>query len=358
MIDLSSFPRIPLVHSPTPLEPMRRLSKLLGGPRLWIKRDDCTGLSTGGNKSRKLEFIMADAVQKGADAIVTAGATQSNHARQTAAAAARLGLPCHLLLWNMNRFEDRSYAQNGNVLLNYLHGAIIHDLSGAGATSEIAYLNAAVSEFSQKLRDTGGNPYEIPVGASNPTGALGYVSCAIELLTQSRELGLSLAAILHKSGSAGTQAGLVAGLRGAGAAIPVIGIGGGKAPRNLEEIVFKMAVETGVMLGAADLVRRADIVAIDPDPVGYGQLTTTISEALLLLARTEGVLLDPVYTGRAMVALIELIRAGRFDRNADVVFIHTGGTASLFGYADSFEQLNTGWIGRRNYLTDESGVPQ
>lgn len=339
MIDLSSFARVRLIHAPTPLEPMERLSSLLGGPRIWIKRDDCTGLSTGGNKARKLEFLLADAVKEGADTIVTAGATQSNHARQTAAAAARLGLECHLLLWNMNRFMDRAYVENGNVLLNRLHGARIHELSGVGATTEIAYLNAEVDRLTKRLRATGRRPYPIPVGASNALGALGYVECALELLSQAKQLGFSIDAIVHKSGSAGTQAGLVAGLRAAGAGTLVTGIGGGKAPANLQDVVLRMAEQAAASIGAPGVVQPGDVTAIDPDPAGYGLLTPPVAEAIQLVARTEGVLLDPVYTGRAMAALIELIRAGRFARHANVVFIHTGGTASLFGYAEAFEPL-------------------
>jgi L-cysteate sulfo-lyase len=337
MPDVASFPRIPLAHLPTPLEPMDRLSDLLGGPRLWIKRDDCTGLSTGGNKARKLEFIMADALKEGADTIVTAGATQSNHARQTAAAAARLGLDCHLLLWNMNQSTDRAYTHNGNMLLNQLHDAKLYELSGADASSEIVYLNAEIDDRTQQLRATGARPYAIPVGASNPIGALGYVNCALELVTQAKDRELTIDAIVLKSGSAGTQAGLVAGLCALNQTIPVIGIGGGKSPENLEEAVFGMAEQTASLLGMSSIVKRSNVVALDPNPVGYGLLTDDIAEAIHLLARTEGILLDPVYTGRAMVGLLELIRAGRFERDANVVFLHTGGTASLFGYADSFE---------------------
>jgi len=336
---LSSFPRVRLAHLPTPLESMQRLSKLLGGPHLWIKRDDCTGLSTGGNKTRKLEFIMADALKEGADSVVTAGATQSNHTRQTAAAAARLDLSCHLLLWNMNRSAERAYCQNGNPLLNQLHGAVIHELDGAGATSEIAYLNTEINQFSDRLRETGRRPYPVPVGASNAIGALGYVVCALELLDQAKESGFKIDAIVLKSGSAGTHAGLIAGLRAVNAPTSVVGIGGGKSPVNLEEVVFQIARQTASLLGIPDAVKRSDVVAADPVPGGYGLLTNEVAEVIGLLARAEGILLDPVYTGRAMVGLIQLIRQGKFGREGNVVFLHTGGTASLFGYADSFEHI-------------------
>jgi L-cysteate sulfo-lyase len=336
MIDLSSFPRVRLAHLPTPLEPMDRVSKHLGGPRLWIKRDDCTGLSTGGNKVRKLEFVLADALAARADTVITAGAMQSNHSRQTAAAAARLGLKCHLLLWNMTGSRERAYLQNGNILLDRLHNATIHELSGAGATDPLTYLNAEVHKLTQELREQGARPYPIPVGASNPTGALGYVECARELISQANEFGLKIDAVVHRSGSAGTQAGLVAGFAVAGAQVPVIGIGGAEQPKELEEMVFRMALDVASLLGKPSAVKRTAVVATDPNPIIYGRLTKEVSEVITLFARTEGVLVDPVYTGPALVGLLELVRQGKFERDSNVVFIHTGGTASLFSYVDGF----------------------
>jgi L-cysteate sulfo-lyase len=336
MIDLASFPRVRLAHLPTPFEPMDRVSKNLGGPRLWIKRDDCTGVSTGGNKVRKLEFVLADAVAKGADTVVTAGAWQSNHSRQTAAAAARLGLKCHLLLWNMTGFSERAYRQNGNVLLDRLHGATIHELSGPDKEDVLTYLNSEVDKHTQRLKQQGRRPYAIPVGASNPIGALGYVECVREIIVQARDLGLKIDAIVHRSGSAGTQAGLVAGLAVSDVEIPVIGIGGGKAPKELEEMVFQMARETASLLGKPLAVKRSSVVAIDPHPVQYGHLTREVADVIRLFAQTEGILVDPAYTGPALVGMIHLIRQGKFKHDSNVVFIHTGGTAALFGYVDSF----------------------
>jgi L-cysteate sulfo-lyase len=337
MIDLSSFPRVRLAHLPTPFEALDRVSRHLGGPRLWIKRDDCTGLSTGGNKVRKLEFVLADAIAEGADTVVTAGAMQSNHSRQTAAAAARLGLKCHLLLWNMTGSRKSEYLRNGNILLDRLHDAKIHELDGEGATDPITYLNGEVDRLTRELRKQGARPYAIPVGASTPKGALGYVGCARELISQTSECGLKVDAVVHRSGSAGTQAGLVAGFAADSAQIPVIGIGGGESPGELEEMVFRMAVETASLLGAPSAVKRSAVVAVDPRPVQYGLLTREVSEVIVLFARTEGILIDPVYTGPALVGLIDLIRQGKFRRDANVVFVHTGGTASLFSYVDGFE---------------------
>jgi len=336
MIDLAAFPRVHLAHLPTPLEPMDRVSKLLGGPRLWIKRDDCTGVATGGNKARKLEFVLADAVVKGADTVVTAGAWQSNHSRQTAAAAARLGLKCHLMLWNMTGFGDRAYRENGNVLLDRLCDATIHELGGPDGEDVLTYLNAEVDKCTQRLKGQGARPYAIPVGASNPIGALGYVGCAREIVAQAEQLGFKVDAILHRSGSAGTQAGLVAGLAVGGEQIPVIGIGGGRAPADLEALVFQMATETASLLGKPSAVKRNAVVASDPIPVEYGHLTREVSDVIRLFARTEGILVDPAYTGPALVGLLDMIRHGKFARDANIVFIHTGGTAALFGYADAF----------------------
>ena len=334
MIDLSSFPRVRLAHLPTPLEPMDRLSKHLGGPRLWIKRDDCTGLSTGGNKVRKLEFVLAEAIAARADTVVTAGARQSNHSRQTAAAAARLGLKCHLLLWNMTGHGEPAYLRNGNILLDRLHDATIHELDGEGATDPLTYLNGEVDKVTRQLREQGARPYAIPVGASTPRGALGYAECARELLSQANDYGLKMDAVVHRSGSGGTQAGLVAGFAVAGAHVPVIGIGGGKAPKDLEDLVYRMAVDAASLMGKPSAVKRSAVVASEPVPTTYGELTPEVAEVVRLFARTEGILVDPVYTGPALVGLLELIRRKTFERDANVVFIHTGGIASLFSYVD------------------------
>ncbi|MDZ4134374.1 MAG: pyridoxal-phosphate dependent enzyme, partial [Paracoccaceae bacterium] len=183
-MNLARFPRVHLAHLPTPLEPMPRLSALLGGPEIWIKRDDCTGLSTGGNKTRKLEFLMAEAQAQGADIVLTQGATQSNHARQTAAAAAKLGFACHLLLEDRTGYNEPNYRMNGNVLLDHLHGATMEH-RGPGLD-----MHAELLAVAENLRAQGRNPYVIPGGGSNPTGALGYVNCALELLGQSVERGL------------------------------------------------------------------------------------------------------------------------------------------------------------------------
>lgn len=324
---LSRYPRLHFAHLPTPLEPMENLTKLLGGPRLWIKRDDCTGLSTGGNKTRKLEFLMADALANKADTVITQGATQSNHARQTAAISARLGLHTHILLEDRTGYTDDGYYNNGNVLLDRLHGASVTRFPGG------TDMVAAMEQLADTLRQSGKRPYIIPGGGSTPIGALGYVNAAIELLSQANDRGLVIGHVVHATGSAGTQAGLVTGLVGVRSKIPVLGIGT-RAPREKQEtMVYDLACRTADYLGMKDVIRREDVVA-NTDYVGdgYGLPTDSMVEAVSLLARTEGILLDPVYSGKGMAGLIDLIRKDFFPKDSDIVFIHTGGSAGLFGY--------------------------
>lgn len=336
-MNLARFPRIRLGHGPTPLEPMDRLSARLagpaGGPRLWIKRDDCTGLSTGGNKTRKLEYLMADAVTQGADIVLTQGATQSNHARQTAAACAKLGLACHILLEDRTGFRDPAYTLSGNVLLDKLHGAIVKRRPGG------VDMQAEMEAVAAQLRDAGRKPYVIPGGGSNPVGALGYVLAALELVNQAAEIGLRVDHVVHATGSAGTQAGLVAGFVGLNSLIPVLGIGV-RAPREKQEAnVLALAIRTADHLGLPPGTVRAEHVMANCDYVGqgYGIPTAGMVEAIQMVAETEGVLLDPVYSGKGMAGLIDLIRRGRFRPAENVVFLHTGGAVGLFGYPDAFD---------------------
>jgi L-cysteate sulfo-lyase len=308
------------------------LSAQLGGPRIWIKRDDCTGLATGGNKTRKLEFLMADALEKGADTIITQGATQSNHVRQTAAIAAKLGLECHILLEDRTGSNDLNYNYNGNVLLDQLFGASISKRPGS------ADMNKEMEILAQTLRSQGKNPYIIPGGGSNPIGALGYVNAALELLAQANEMGVRVDLLVHGTGSAGTQAGLVAGLIGLRSGIPVLGIGV-RAPKEKQEAsVFNLAQQTARHLGIGDVIKQEDVKAnCNYVGGGYGIPTEGMIEAIKLLASTEAILLDPVYSGKAMAGLIDLIRKGEFEKSQNIVFLHTGGSAALFGYPDCFD---------------------
>lgn len=331
---LARFPRLSLGHFPTPLELLPALTAHLNGPTIYIKRDDATGLATGGNKTRKLEFLLAEALQQEADIILTQGATQSNHVRQTIAAAAKLGLKTKVLL--EKRVEDygEPYQRSGNILLDDLLGGEIVDHLPAGTDMQLA-----LETLADELRREGRRPYVIPGGGSNVTGALGYVACAEELLFQSSQQRLRIDHIVHASGSSGTQAGLVAGLTAVRSGIPLLGISVRAPKEKQEENVYRLAQQIWQRLGIEEELPRAAVQA-NSDYVGegYGIPNEGTREALQLLARLEGILLDPVYSGKGMAGLIDLIRKGHFKKGEQVVFIHTGGSAGLFGYREFFEQ--------------------
>ena len=331
MLQLDRFPRVRLGHLPTPLEPMARLSAHLGGPTLWIKRDDCTGLATGGNKTRKLEFLVADALAQGADTLITLGALQSNHARQTAAAAAKLGLKCVLVLEERVSQATDAYRHNGNVLLDHLLGATVKYVprdSSMTAASEMA---------ADEVRRAGGRPYVIPGGGSNAIGTLGYVGCALEILQQAAGLGVRIDRAVHATGSSGTQAGLIAGFDGMRSGVRVLGITVGRPRDNQEKNVARLLDATWAHLGMTGAVAHDNIEANDQYfGEAYGIPTPAMKEAVGLLAETEGVLLDPVYSGKAMSGLIDLVRRRVFGKDENIVFVHTGGQAGLFAYEPAF----------------------
>lgn len=330
---LARFPRVRLFPTPTPLEKLEALSRHLGGPEIWIKRDDCTVVATGGNKVRKLEWLIGEARVQGATHIVTQGAVQSNHVRQTAAVARRFGMSCTALLEHRIETNDRDYLNSGNVLLDKLFDCAI-EYRPAGLD-----MNAEAEKKGAELRATGVNTYVIPGGGSNRVGALGYVSCAQELVQQADEMGLTIDRVVTATGSAGTQAGLVTGLQGVNAGIPVLGIGV-RLPRDRQEAnVFRLAEATADYCGVRGGIPRDAVVAnCDYVGDGYGIPTESMAEAVRMLARLEGILLDPVYSGKAMAGLIDLIRKGEIGRNETVVFLHTGGAVGLFGYTGYFEQ--------------------
>ncbi len=329
---LSRFPRVSLAHLPTPLEHLPRLSEHLGGPHIYVKRDDCTGLATGGNKTRKLEFSMAAALQQGADTIVTVGAVQSNHVRQTAAAACKLGLRCEVLLEHRIDEPSDDYLNSGNVLLDRIYGANIREYPDG------TDFDAAMQTVADDVNTAGGKAYIIPGGASNHIGALGYVNCAIELLSQANDSGLVIDHIVTATGSAGTQGGLVVGLKAMNANIPLLGIGVNAPQDKQEQKVFDLACETADYIGAPGVVERADVVAnCDYVGDGYGIPTEAMNEAVVLLARLEGLLFDPVYSGKALAGLIDLVRKGHFDAANNIIFLHTGGSAALFAYASQLK---------------------
>lgn len=329
---LAAIARRPLAHLPTPLEDLPRLTAALKGPRLLVKRDDCTGLGLGGNKTRKLEFLMAEALQHRADTVITTGGVQSNHVRQTAAAAARLGLACELVLTRVVPWGGPDYETGGNIQLDRLFGARIHLHDGDTDRT------AAMEALGESLRRAGRMPYLIPTGGSNTTGALGYAAAAQELAGQAAAQGVKIAAVLHASSSGGTQAGLTAGFAAIDPSLRVIGIDVDAHSQAVAAEVHRLAGEVWARLGLpGDL--PADKVILEPDYAGeaYGLPTEAMKSAVQRAARLEGLLLDPVYSGKAMAGLIGLVERGAFSSDETVVFLHTGGTPALFPYREALE---------------------
>jgi D-cysteine desulfhydrase family pyridoxal phosphate-dependent enzyme len=322
---IESLARFPLAQLPTPIDELKSLSRELGGPQLLIKRDDQTGLALGGNKTRKLEFLVGQALEQRADTLVTAGAAQSNHCRQTAAAAARAGLRCELLLNG-----PKPELPNGNVLLDELLGARIH-------WTQPSERMAKLRELPDQLRNEGHKPYVIPVGGSNGVGATGYVTAMIELVEQLNEIKRRVDHVVFASSSGGTQAGIVVGAK-------VTGFGGklhgvridkdapGGAPYAHE--MANIANETAKYIGFdAQFAVKNFNVLYDYLGDGYGIVSDLEREAIRLLGSREGIVLDPVYTGRAMGALVDLVRKKAFRPDETVLFWHTGGAPALFAYA-------------------------
>ena len=321
---LAALPTVPLGHWPTPLEPLPRLTAELGGPQIWIKRDDCSGLATGGNKTRKLEYLFADAQQHGADTIVSYGAVQSNHARQTAAACAKLGIECHLLLSRRVDRSDHNYMRNGNMLFNHLLNAHIH-------TFELDDFEEGRLNILNTLEQQGKTVYQIPAGGSNAIGALGYSRCINELMWQAP---FKPTQIVHASASAGTQAGLVFGNAAQDYGVDILGVN-----------VFHPDPDTlrqrtaGLLRSMQD--RFSAVQSVEKLPIhinhayfgdAYGQPTRASLDAIKMFASLEGILLDPVYSSKAAAGLIDQVALGNFDRHEHVVFIHTGGAAALSAY--------------------------
>jgi len=317
------LPRIPLGQLPTPLEELPRLTRALGGPRLFIKRDDQTGLAGGGNKTRKLEFTVAEAVREGADSLITMGGVQSNHCRQTAAAAARCGLGCVVVL----RGHAPS-AWNGNLLLDRLLGAQVV-FSGDRTREEVA------EEVAREQRAAGHHPLVVPVGASNAVGAVGFVAAIEELDAQLKARKLHADRVVFASSSFGTQAGLCVGAKAIGFKCQLAAIAIDCSRAELQAGVAAIAVPTIRRLGLEMSFTPDEVVAYDGYlGAGYAIMGEPEREAIALMARSEGILLDPVYTGRAMAGMIDLIRKGEFGKDETIVFWHTGGAAALFAYAE------------------------
>lgn len=327
-IDFDRFPQAKLCHRPTPIESMPRLSAALNGPNLFIKRDDCTGLATGGNKTRKLEFLLGEALEQGADMLVTHGAVQSNHVRQTAAAACKAGLKCHALLEQRVQNAPAGYDNSGNVLLDKLYGTTL-EYRPPGLD-----MNAETEAVAESLRAEGHRPYFIPGGGSNPVGALGYARCAQEILDQSTSDGPAFDWLVTATGSTGTHAGLLAGLHALNSTLPVMGISVRQPEDRQIAAVHGLARKTVDKLGVSDIPAAKVLVDDGYIGEGYGIPVDSTIEAIEMAAETEGLLLDPVYSAKGMAGLIGLIRKGFFKPSDNVLFLHTGGATALFAYED------------------------
>ncbi|WP_244915456.1 D-cysteine desulfhydrase family protein [Vibrio hyugaensis] len=302
--------RVEILPGRTPIEFAPRLSKMLGC-NLFFKRDDCTGLAGGGNKARKLEYLVADALIKGADTLITFGGIQSNHARQTAAAAAKFGLHCELILEHIDAHSELEYYKNGNALLDNLLGANVHVLSSEQTASEYSV------QLTSKLAKQGRKPYLIPVGGSNILGSYGYVRCAYEIIQQLNEQDLSIDKIVLASGSGGTHAGLLAGLISSHVEIPVLGVSISRNKENQELLVGELLKSILLKLGEPQQ-NTAGKVMIDDHYLGegYGKTTESMFAAVKTCAECEGILLDPVYTGKAMAGLIDYCETEKIEKGA------------------------------------------
>jgi L-cysteate sulfo-lyase len=329
---LSQFRRLGLAHLPTPLEPMSRLTAHLDGPRLWVKREDCTGLGFGGNKLRKLDYVLGEAIDAGCDTLVSGGVVQSNSQRQVAAAAAKLGLACHLAVYH-GRLAPPSpeYEHTGNALLNRLFGATLHDVPWNGDR------NGAIHDLADRLRSEGHKPYVVPYGVSSALGAVGYASTIAEIASQSEGLGLEPHSIVHCTGSAGTQAGLVVGAQLAMPGTRIVGIDIDAEPERVRGDVLGLAAAAADLLDHTFEPAGVEVVAGHAGPA-YGVPHAATVEAIRLAARLEGLVLDPVYSGKGLAGLIALVRAGCWTQDQDVVFVHTGGAPALFAYRHPFQE--------------------
>ena len=330
-MNLAKFPRRRYTEGQTPIEKLTRLSAELGGPTIYVKRDDLLGLMGGGNKTRKLEFLVADALSQGADTLITCGAVQSNHCRLTLAAAVKEGMKCRLVLEERVEGSYNPEASGNNFLFRLLGVEKIKVVpSGSNMMKEMQDVADDVAAEERKA-------YIIPGGGSTPIGATGYVACAEEILAQSFEKGLNIDHIVCASGSAGTHAGLVAGFYGNNSDIPVIGVNVSRTKNEQEELVYDLVQSTAAHVGIKSSIPREAVVCFDEfvGP-GYSLPTPEMVEAVRMLAMTEGILIDPVYTGKAMSGLIDLIRKGYFSKDESVLFVHTGGSPAIYAYIQEF----------------------
>lgn len=328
-MNLAQFPRRRYTSFKTPIEFLPNFTKALDGPNIYIKRDDLLGLTLGGNKTRKLEFLMAEAISQGADTILTCGAVQSNHCRLTLSAAVKEGLKCQLVLEERVPDSYDKDASGNNFLFKLLDVEDVRVVKGGSD------MNAELNKLSEDLKVQGRNPYIIPGGGSNPLGALGYVACAEEILEQMFDMGLNFDHIITPSGSAGTHAGLISGFKGNNAHIPLIGFSVKRSTKDQIDAVYSLAASVCENLKVENPVQREDVVVNDEyvGP-GYSLPTQEMVDAVQLLARTEGILIDPVYSGKVMAGMIGLIKKGNFKKDQNILFVHSGGSPALYAYED------------------------
>lgn len=333
-MNLAQFPRRGYVKEATPIEFLPNFSKALGNKvNVYIKRDDLLPGTAGGNKTRKLDFCIADALAKGSDTIITCGAVQSNHCRLTLSWAVKEGLDCYLVLEERVKNSYSPQASGNNFLFQLL------GVKGITVVPGGSNMMGEMEKVAEKLKTEGRKPYIVPGGASNALGALGYVSCMEEIMNQMFTRGLNFDHMVVPSGSAGTHAGIIAGMIGNNINIPVTGIGVNRPKAVQQEAVHKLANQTLDLIGVEQRVPAEKVVAFD-DYVGpgYSLPTDAMVEAVKMLARTEGILLDPVYSGKAMSGLIDLVKKDYFKKGSNVLFLHTGGSPALYAYLDCFRK--------------------
>lgn len=332
---LNKLPRFQLAQLPTPLHPLKNFGSLLEGPKLWIKRDDLSGLTGGGNKTRKLEFLVGDALEQGTDMLVTVGAIQSNHTRQTAASAAKAGMKCALLHCAWTKDAGPNYRKVGNILLSHLMGAELY----IDETERPIEDQGPLEEFMTHLRANGHKPYLIPGGASeHPLGSFGYINCAAELASQMEQTGVVFDYLIHTTGSSSTQAGLVAGFAALGIKTRIIGVADDDETEIKTRRVRELANEALTRIELPALVREEDFEVISSNANAYGFADDAIKEGIHLMATKEGLIADPVYEGRAIRGLLNLAKDKQFEATAKVLLMHLGGTPAIHAYAS---QLGT-----------------
>jgi L-cysteate sulfo-lyase len=333
---IHKFPKQDLIHLPTPFLKLDNLTKELGGPSIYIKRDDMTGLAFGGNKSRKLEFIMQDVLDKKADVIITWAGLQSNWCLQTAAAARKFGITPILILFNV---YDLPAEYDGNLLLDFILSADIKIREvGKGSVLHLQEVDEILEETVIEVKEWGHTPYIAPIGGSaaggsmgDPLGAISYVNAYAELMEQAEKAGVDVNYVIHASGSGGTQAGLTVGAKALSDGTEVLGVSVSEPKSMYTDYVLDIATDTVSALDLGVTVEKNDIVVFDEYlGEGYGEVNREVAEAIRLMSMKEGIFLDPVYTGKAMVALMDLVKKGYFQKENNVVFFHTGGTAALF----------------------------